>query len=499
MFVQVSLGELFVHNREVLSLNPELLWKNTKNTTTFAKMLTLYPIRDLSHMETVHAFSQSREILRHHDRAVKLRDNLLNSTTTRDTIPMIIPKSLRTVLLSNGSYENFTRFCHIPSKGYIPEIRRKVVSWETVTNRKIFNSWNLSPQAAVHGDLGKEFQLVTTAAVDILRKEIPGLILHSVTNIYVRYKGTVGKEFILDLTVINGSNSNLIERRISLLFPHKRELVLKNNPALKPPPKVPASNLTLVNFIVPLDGLTRKKVAKFQRMYYIMCVRRSENCRLIYVIFSTVAADVSFMRTYLVRFKRRHSKFMYEYLVGDGEFDLMKAYDLGLSKLDDGDLAFIASPDLSVADHFLGRCRTYTSRGSKIYYPQLFMYYNMPYVYRGKWHPRNYDYSRLHGRWATHAIVCAYKSDYVAIGGYETLKQWEMDPSSLHSPAMGSLEVMKAPDPGISHWYEATHCDSKLPPDQFSRCLSTQSDNLADRLSLAGYLLSLEAKCGDKH
>lgn len=480
---------MFVHNKEVLSRNPEILWKNN---TVFGKMLTLYPIRDLHHMEAVHAFSLSQEIARHQATALRLHDTLLDSEDIDDDAFPMIPTSIST---SNGSFENFTKYCHIPSKGYVPEIRRKVTKWETVTNHKIFNSWNLSPQALVHGDLGKEIQFVTAAALELLRKEMPQLILHSVADLYIRYKGTVGKEYIVDVTVTNGSENKLVERRVSLLLPHHKELTLRNSPPVTKPPTVPPSNLTLVNFIVPLDGLNRKIVAKFQRTYYIICVRKAENCRLVYVIFSDVTSDVKFMQTYLTRFKRRHPKFNYEYIVGTGKFNRTKAYNLGLSKLADGDLAFIASSKLSVADHFLSRCRTYTSKGSKIYYPELFMYYNMPYVYRGKWHPRNYDYTRLHGRWATHAVACMYKSDYATIGGYSTLQQWEMDPDSLHSPVVGSLEVMKAPDPGISHWYEAMHCDSSLPPDQFSRCLSTRSDNLADRISLAGYMLSLEAKC----
>ncbi len=465
----------------------------------FSEMLTLFPIRDQDHMEIVHAFSYSREIRKLQNKASKLQKELLNELIG-NKLQTVFPTDLEYLQTPlqriNGTFDNFTKYCHIPGKGYIPEMRRKVVAWETVTNHKIFNNWSLSPQKLVHGDLGKEIQFITTAALELLRKEMPQLTLHSVTNLYVRYKGTIGKEYILDITVTNGSQG-LVERRVSLLLPHQKEMVLKNKPVVKST-KVPPSNLTRVNFIVPLNGLDRKKVAKFQRTFYIICVRKAENCKLIYVIFSKVASDISFMRTYLARFKQRHSKFEYSYVVGSGEFNLTKAYYLGLSKLDDKELAFISSPSLSLADHFLNRCRDYAAQGNRVYYPEIFMYYNMPYVYRGKWHPRNYDYSRVHGRWATHAVICAYKSDYVRIGGYEALKQWEVDPNSLHTPINGSLDVMMVPDPGVSHWYEATHCDSKLPPDQFSRCLSTQSDNLADRMSLAGYMFSLESKCGGK-
>lgn len=386
------------------------------------------------------------------------------------------------------SREGLTAHCQFHSRGYIPEMRRKIEHWDTVTGRTIYNSWNLSPQELVHGSLSKELKLVTDAAVSVVRKDASELQLVNVANMYVRYRGTVGREFMLDLE-LNGSEGQIVERRVSLLLPHTKDFSLHASHVES------QGSLTRVNFIIPMNGLNRKKTAKFQRNFYSMCVRRVENCRVIYVMYSSSNSDVNFMRTYLTRFKRRHAKFVYEYVVGKGDYDKTKAYSLGLSKLNDSELAFIASIDVSLADHFLTRCRANTLEGSLLYYPELFMYYNMPYVYRGKWHPRNYDYSRLHGRWATRAIVCIYKSDYTAIGGYDTFKKWEVDPNLIQTSLPGSLEVFKAPDPGISHWYEPTHCDSKLPPDQFSRCLSTRSDNLADRLSLAGYLLSLENKC----
>ena len=459
-------------------------------------MLTLYPIRDLNHMETVHAHALSREISRHQNESLRLKQQLFESDAFQATFPKT---SLRIPSWRNGTFENFTRFCHIPGKGYIPEIRRKVVNWETVTGHQIYTSWNLSPKEMVCGDLGREIQFVTTAAVEVLRREMPELALHSVANLYLRYRGTVGREYVLDMAVRNGSYG-VVERRVSLLLPHTTDIIFKNDPAVTKTPQTTTTTtgLTRINFIVPLNGLTRKKVAKFQRTFYSICVRKPENCRLIYVIFSRVRSEINFMQTYLTRFKRRHPKFLYDYIIGGDEYNQTRGYELGLARLGDNDLAFVASVELSLASHFLKRCRRFASRGRKIYYPELFMYYNMPYVYRGKWHPKSYDFSRLHGRWATRAVVCAYKSDYVRIGGYDTLRQWEVEPGSLQVPVGGSLGVVRAPDPGISHHYQPMRCDTNLPPQQFSRCLSTQSDNLADRISLAGYLFSLEAKCGEE-
>jgi hypothetical protein len=450
-------------------------------------MLTVHPIYDQHHLNIIHAYSEGREVSTIQTQAHQVERKLLESNICLDSMDDCTP-TLQAPSLNNQTPEALTAHCHFQSRGYIPEMRRKIEHWDTVTGHTKYNSWSLSPQELVHGALSKELKHVTDAAVSVATRDSPDLQLVNVANLYVRYRGTVGREFILDLE-LNRSEGEVVEKRVSLLLPHAKDFSMQVNHL------EPQSSLARVNFIIPMNGLHRKKTAKFQRNFYTVCVRRPENCKVIYVMFSSSNSDVNFMRTYLTRFKRRHSKFVYDYVVGSGKFNMTEAYRLGLSKLNNTELAFIASIDVSLADHFLTRCRSNTQPGSRLYYPEVFMYYSMPYVYRGKWHPRNYDYSRLHGRWATHRIMCAYKPDYEAIGGYNSIKQWEVDPGSIQSSVPASMEIFIAPDPGISHWYEPMFCDSNLPPDQFSRCLSTRSDNLADRISLAGYLLSLENKC----
>lgn len=369
------------------------------------------------------------------------------------------------------------------------EMRRKVQNWDTLQGNTCYSGSKLDPQYLIHGDIKRELKYATSSVMNIVQRTMSNLKLHRVPNVYRRYRGTVGKEYIFDLQL--EGNGKLMEKRVSLIFPHNR-LILTNE-------SWPGPKSLLVNFVVPLDGLNRARVARFQRAYHNICVKKKENCRLIYVIFSSVNNDKRFLKAYLTRFKRRHSTFNYEFIAGEGAFDLAMAYDLGMSVLRDNELAFIATIDLNIADHFLKRCRLNTRQGSVVYYPEIFRYYDMQYVYRGKWHPRHYDYVRQHGRWITNGVACLFKSDYVTIGGYRAIAQWQVDPSILQTRLNNTLEVMVAPEPGVSKWYEAGHCDSSLPPALFSSCLSTQSDNLADRTSLASYLLQLEGKCSYNH
>ena len=449
--------------------------------------MTLYPVGDVHHMETVHAFSQSREITYHQRTLAKLKQNLQSfcehypnvitcaSTTTTTT----------TTTKTDVTLDIFNNKCPLIDKGYVPEMRRKVVNWDTIVGNSLYTSWNMSPDSVVDRQLSQEIQYVTDISVSLVKAQVPKAGLERVTNMYARYRGTVGREYIVDM--VFRVKDKFMEKRISLLLTHSDPILVEDSRD--------NFNSIIINFIVPLDGVVRTKMAKFMRAYEIICIRTKENCRIIFVLLSQNTNDHSFLKTYLVRFKRRHSQFSYELSVAKEGFDKTKAYEIGISYLKDEDLVFLGGgSSFSIAGPFLGRCRANALRGKQIYYPEIFRYYNMKYVYRGRWKPRRYDFSRTHGHWATSGVACLYKSDYSAIGGYATIGKWNTDPlipTKLHE----KLNIMIAPDPGVTHWFEDSRCDSKLSPAQFSTCMSQRSDDTADRTSLASYVLFLEQKC----
>ena len=69
----------------------------------------------------------------------------------------------------------------------------------------------------VYGALSKELTHITDAAVSVARADAPELQLVNVANLYVRYRGTVGREFMLDLE-LNGSEGE----------PHSMAIPLSN-------------------------------------------------------------------------------------------------------------------------------------------------------------------------------------------------------------------------------------------------------------------------------
>lgn len=441
-------------------------------------------------MEAVHAWNQVREIAHHQEMASEalgmLRENSLCPSSTPEC-------ELTDNDLAEVTYSEFSQNCSLFYRGCIPDLRRKVSNWDIVVGDTLYNSKNLEPQDMVYGTLSEELHYVTSVAMEVLRKEISDVELHNIANVYIRYKGTVGREYILDLELIRtaeGRNRGSFERRVSLVLPHQPDMVFMNDNST-----IGNTSEIVINIITPLDELNRRKVSRFQRFYYGLCIKKKLNCRILYVFYTDSTRNVRFMKDYLVRYARKYPLFKYEILIGIGKFDKTKAYNLGASILKDDELMLIADLELGMADDFLNRCRQNAIRGHRIYYPDIFKYYDMHYIYRGRWRPKHFDYIRQHGHWTKHNTICLYKSDFTTIGGFATVQKWEIESYSLRYLLKGGLEVIQAPDAGVSHWYEERTCDSSLPPAKFSNCLTRRKDDLADRTNLANYVLALERRC----
>lgn len=477
-----------MYDKEVKSRETATLWTNK-----FEAMMTLYPIRDYHQLDAVHAWNQAREISRHQklvsEVLAKLKGNSMCSNSTQEC-------SVPDGALSEMTYNEFSRNCHLFWRGFVPELRRKVVNWDIAIGNTLYNDKNFEPRDLVYGAMSEQLHYVTSVAMEILREKVPDAELRNIANIYIRYKGTVGQEFILDLELIRTGkrgNDSSFEKRVALLLPHQPQMTFLDSSG-----PIGDTTKTRINIITPLDGLNRRKVSRFQRFYYGLCVKKKRNCRLVYIFYTDSKKNIQFMKDYLNRYSRKYTLFKYEFVTGTGSFNKTKAYNLGMSVLKDDELALLADLDLGISDSFLNRCRLNTIRGRRMYYPDIFKYYDMYYVYRGRWRPKHYDYIRQHGHWSKYSTICLYKSDYTTIGGIEEISRWEIESEKLRFPVNGSLEVIQAPDGGVSHWYEEMKCDTNMPPAQFSNCLTRRKDDLADRSNLANYVLSLENKCRAK-
>ena len=86
-----------------------------------------------------------------------------------------------------------------------------------------------------------------------------------------------------------------------------------------------------------------------------------------------------------------------------------------------------------------------------------------------------------------------YKSDYTLVGGMDTAVQgWgDEDVQFFQKVIRRRLDVLRAPDPALSHRWHEKQCPKSLTSSQYKHCLSSQRENLADRKELAAYIYKM--------
>lgn len=111
--------------------------------------------------------------------------------------------------------------------------------------------------------------------------------------------------------------------------------------------------------------------------------------------------------------------------------------------------------------------------------------------------------NRRNGHWASYSygMVCMHKSDYISAGGFDLSIEGsgDVDVAFAKSLQEQNLVHLRAPDPTILLECHDKVCSTKLTAQQFSSCVSSRKEDIADRMELADYIFSLEEKCNVRH
>ena len=376
-------------------------------------------------------------------------------------------------------------------KGYVPSNKDEVPRWKLIHKNLLYQGETIRPSSGIVGDMKVELENIVKDSIELLKpRESRTLTLIQIINVYFRFVSTLGREYILDLEFQD--KKGLFQRRISLLRPLQPKPTLisvHNDPAKK-----------TVNFIIPLYRVS-DRLSLFLDMYLDLCVHTQESCKLILVLFSD--EDEQVVNKTIPNFK---DSFDYDIIRGEGHFSRGTALHQGMLSLRGDDLAFMCDVDMTIEKAFLGRCRQNAIQSRRVYYPEVFKYYNMDYVYKFNRKPPEssaYSIHRLNGHWNTYGygMLCIHKSDYDAVGGFNTaITGWGVEDVDLAERIVGAkLDIMRVPDPSLSHRFHDKVCDTNLTPKQFANCISSRNEDIADRTTLAEHVFYLEKQCGLHH
>lgn len=376
-----------------------------------------------------------------------------------------------------------------PPRPYQPMSIYDYQSWQYFNDRTIFNDKLIHPSfnLQMQRDSRKELQLMLSKAVQYASdRNGKHLKFKRVVNGWVRHNPFRGNEYIVDCLFLDGFK-RVIPKRVSLIRPLAANYVsLRDNSDIQ----------TIVHFIVPLANVNQRFV-EFMSMYEEIAFKTKDKVHLIIAVYGK--KDIKFVQDVLSPYQQKYYEALITVVEGSGDFSRGKAIHLGMQQLHSEDLAFICDVDMVITEGFVDRCRKNTIRGKRVYYPEFFKLYNLDYVYRnGAKYPNTVNMKRKHGHWAYYSfgMLCIYQSDYTGVGGMNTnIKGWgEEDVKFFEKVIRKKLDVLRAPDTGLSHRWHEKMCPKTLASTQYKHCLSSRGENLADRIELANYIYELDVQ-----
>lgn len=447
-------------------------------------------------MRAIHHFTKSREF-RRFQRKLKSAQEQANSichTLSTQYLPPYTEPVIRDCKLqayNTCSTRPIITRDMLPYS-FTPASKPELGLWEFLDSKQHYTIGTTYPVQPIVGEDLEELQYVIRKAVNKLNNEEgKEYTFQRVLSGHVKYSGSRGREYILDLILADKFSS--VHRRVNLLRVAQPEILFL-------PDSLENKMEEKVSIILPLSHVT-ERFSEFLLDYEDLYLKTRENTRLVLSVFGK--EDLEFVQTRVNSLREKYPEAEFEVVVGKQQFTRARALHLGLSILNNSELAFLCDVDMSIEPGFLNRCRMNTIQGKRIYYPVFFKYYNMNYVYRFRRKPVTYKIQREHGHWAEYSfgMVCVYKSDYVASEGFDTtIVGWGGEDVDLFNKFLKTkIEILKSPDPALSHRYHDKVCSRKLNPLQFSMCISSRNEALADRMQLAEYVFYLEDHYGLTH
>ena len=358
-----------------------------------------------------------------------------------------------------------------------------------VTPTGLYSSTTTEPYFKVNGEIKDEINFVIKKAISTLNlREAAEWALWKFIGCHVRYISLQGRQYLLDMVLV-GKKGEHTRRRLKILRPHAPDIVLQEDTGDE---ELGAR----VNILVPLSGVG-DRFTEFLNIYEHKILKREENVTLILIVFGE---EVQAVNHTMEHYRSRYPEADLIIVPSVEKFTRGTALDIGMSQLEDSELAFLCDIDMTFDPTFLDHCRLNTVQGERVYYPEFFKWYDMKYVYYFKRKPDNLPIRRAHGHWASYSygMVCIHKSDYLESGGFDqTITGWGGEDVDFFERVLATgIDILKAPDPSLSHRYHEKTCSLSLSPSQFAMCLSSRNEGLADRMQLAEYVYYLEDQCG---
>ena len=231
-------------------------------------------------------------------------------------------------------------------------------------------------------------------------------------------------------------------------------------------------------------------------------IPQDNNVDLTVVYFGHVADHLK-MQSLVKKFNSQYNSDKVHLLVKTDKFSRGKGLQIGADSLQNNSLLFLCDVDIVFTGSFLERCRLHTSPGQSVYYPIVFSLYN-PAVMAQLGHtvrsPEKPVVTRGAGFWRDfgYGMTCQYRADFLSVQGFrdkDTISRsvagWGLEDVRLYRKHLtsGSVNVVRATDPGIFHIWHEKMCPRNLSEEQYKGCLRSRALSEASHAQLGMLLL----------
>ncbi|KAH9400958.1 Chondroitin sulfate synthase 1 [Tyrophagus putrescentiae] len=504
-----DMGALFYHNA---SLQQSLLQQSSEEESAFfpaikelSSALTVHPIKEGGAMRRLYRYLQAVE----HQ---KVRFQLTTAYRRLNYHLSRISTS------SEEEEEELLRLLRLQSADQLAELReraqrlgRDVLSFKDSVSTsdtstwkffaaKLYSELSANPKrhlerhlsAAFHGNLPVLMRRLNDLGLRGPQKLGRLLDFHSLYYGYVRFTPETGVQYVLDLLLIYrrfaGKRLTLPIRRHAHAVQSFSEPVVRKWPveeyfAQGEGEKEEVDHIE-VNLVVPLAG----RMTTFHRFLANFARVWEADQRLTLTL---ATEQHHHLPPKVVRVLAMNSS---------EPFSRGVAFQRSLALFADHQLLFFLDVDMTFTGEVLRRVRRNAIRRRQVYFPIVFSQYGNEVSQTedqdNRTEPSDHlpTINDLDGYWRQFGfgIVALYRSDLLAVGGYETtIHGWGMEDVALYDRFVSSpnhYTIFRAVDPGLVHVYHPITCDRHLSALQYEMCLGTKLSSLDSTAELAAFI-----------
>ena len=257
-----------------------------------------------------------------------------------------------------------------------------------------------------------------------------------------------------------------------------------------------------VNFVIPLYGRS-EPFLRFIKTFENVALKTNENVSLTVVFFRDGKSEDQYKEidTKIHQLSTLYPHHDLHLIPLQGSFQRAIAFQNAVSLFADDALLFLVDIDCSIDQNLLHRIRYNTQQGEQAFFPIMFSQYNPKFVslFNTTHQDNNYQiFSSNNGFWRlfSYGQVALYKSDFDAVGGFNTdIRGWGKEDTDFATRILSKkLHIFRSPDPGLVHIFHEVKCDPHLPRDQHEMCVATMRGTSGSDQALSEIVYNMTLK-----